>query len=36
VTDYPGGYSEYLARTTQGTLLTRRPAPEPAPKAKRR
>jgi len=36
VTDFPGGYSEYLARTTQGTLLTRRPATEPAPKAKRR
>jgi ATP-binding cassette subfamily F protein 3 len=30
VTDYPGGYSEYLERTGRGTLLTRRPAPAPA------
>ena len=36
VTDYPGGYSEYLERAGHGTLLTRRPAPAPAQKAKRR
>ncbi len=36
VTDYPGGYSEYLDRTGHGTLLTRRPAPTPVEKKKRR
>ncbi|MCA9920618.1 MAG: ABC-F family ATP-binding cassette domain-containing protein, partial [Anaerolineales bacterium] len=30
VTDYPGGYSEYLERAGHGALLTRRPAPAPA------
>jgi len=32
VTDYPGGYSEYLSRSGMGTLLTR--MPPPAPQAK--
>jgi ATP-binding cassette subfamily F protein 3 len=29
VTDYPGGYSEYLTRAGMGTLLTRTPPASP-------
>jgi ATP-binding cassette subfamily F protein 3 len=32
VTDYPGGYSEYLSRSGMGTLLTRMPPVAPAAK----
>lgn len=34
VTDYPGGYSEYLSRSGMGTLLTRRPPVVAEPKRK--
>jgi ATP-binding cassette subfamily F protein 3 len=36
VTDYPGGYSEYLDRTGHGTLLTRRPVASHVQKEKHR
>jgi ATP-binding cassette subfamily F protein 3 len=34
VTDYPGGYSEYLSRSGMGTLLTRQAPAKPEPKRK--